>query len=297
MTAESNLSAVTPPDQLGLMPCWVLEKRAGGDARVDIVTARLAAPAEAAGGGDDVSVRRLVAELVGTAGLLLAVVGSGITASGDGAASAQLFQHAIVVGAALGALIVTFGPVSGAHFNPAVTLVDTLLGGMGVRMAAGYVAAQVTGAFLGVVTANLLFGVPAVALAGTDRTGSALYASEAVATAGLLLVIFGVVRSGRVGAVPAAIGAWIAAAVYSTSSTSFANPAVTLARTVTDTYTGIAPPAVPGFLLAQTVGALAAWTLVRWLFRPSREMAAQVVVPHTDSRALKDAPASTKTTR
>lgn len=226
------------------------------------------------------TVRRLAAELLGTAGLLLAIVGSGITAAGDGAASAQLFQHAVVVGAALGALIVTFGSVSGAHFNPAVTLVDAVFAGLRPWMAVGYVAAQLGGAVVGVVVANLLFDFPAVAVATTERAGWALAASEGIATAGLLVVIFGVARSGDTRAVPAAVGAWLAAAIYFTSSTSFANPAVTVARVFTDTYTGIAPPAVPAFLGAQLVGAAAAAGLIAWLFRPDPQLAAGIVVEH-----------------
>ncbi|MGI8872922.1 MAG: aquaporin [Egibacteraceae bacterium] len=234
--------------------------------------------------------RRLVAELLGTAGLLLAIVGSGITASNAGAASTQLFQHAVVVGAALGALIVTFGSVSGAHFNPAVTLVDALFGGMSRWLAGGYVVAQLAGAVTGVFAANLLCDLPAVASAGTDRTGIALAASEGVATFGLLVVIFGVVRSGNTAAVPAAVGAWIAGAIYFTSSTSFANPAVTLSRLLTDTYTGIAPAAVPGFLLAQGLGALAAAATIHWLFRPGRSAAEDVVVPRDQHHERRKAP-------
>ncbi|HVL99349.1 MAG TPA: aquaporin [Egibacteraceae bacterium] len=229
--------------------------------------------------------RRLVAEALGTAGLLLAVVGSGITASSDGAASAQLFQHAVVVGVALAALIVTFGPVSGGHFNPVVTLVDALFGGLRPRMAAGYVAVQLAGGLAGAVGANLLFGEPAVALAATQRTGVALAASEAVATFGLLVVIFGAVRSGHVRAVPAAVGAYITGAIYFTSSAAFANPAVTVARMVTDTWTGIAPAAVPGFLLAQLVGAAVAAVLIGWLFRPDVRTAEDVVVPREQTVA------------
>jgi arsenate reductase len=225
-----------------------------------------------------VTVRRLAAELVGTAGLLLAIVGSGVAAAADGPESAALFQHAVVVGAALGALIVTFGSVSGAHFNPAVTLVDALFRGLSPRLAAGYVTAQLVGGVAGVVLANVMFGLPAVAVATTERTGAALLLSEAVATAGLLVVIFGVARSRHPGAAPAAVGAWIAAAIYATSSTSFANPAVTVGRVLTDSYTGIAPPGVLPFLAAEVVGALAAAALVGWLFRPDPAMAAGVVV-------------------
>ena len=224
--------------------------------------------------------RRLFAELLGTAGLLLAVVGSGITAAAGGAASAQLFQHATAVGVALSVLIVTLGPVSGAHLNPVVTIVDTLFGGMSARTAAAYVVAQFTGAIIGVVGANLLFGLPVVEIAATQRAGAALAASEAVATFGLLVVIFGLVRSGRTGAAPAAVGAWIAGAIYFTPSASFANPAVTVARALTDTYTGIAPAGVPMFVLAQLGGAALAAGAVAVLFRPDRATANDVVLPH-----------------
>jgi len=172
--------------------------------------------------------------------------------------------------------------VSGAHFNPAVSIVDSMFGGLARRLAAGYVAAQVGGAVTGVVLANALFALPPVAIATTDRTGTALIASEMIATYGLLLVIFGVVRSGRVAAVPAAVGSWIAAAIYFTSSASFANPAVTIARLLTDSYTGIAPPAVPGFIGAQVVGAAAAWVTIRWLFAPAPELADDILVPRHD---------------
>ncbi|MDQ3538639.1 MAG: aquaporin [Actinomycetota bacterium] len=226
--------------------------------------------------------RRLAAEFIGTALLLLAIVGSGVVTSTDGPASAQLFQHATVVGATLATLIVTFGSVSGAHFNPLVSIVDAVFGGLGRGIVFGYVAAQVIGAVAGVALANVLFGLPFVAIATTDRTGSGLMASEAVATYGLLVVIFGVVRAGRAAAVPAAVGAWIAAAVYFTSSASFANPAVTIARQLTDSYTGIAPPAVPGFVGSQIVGAAAAWLTIRWLFRPAPEMADDTLVARRD---------------
>lgn len=228
--------------------------------------------------------RKLAAEFVGTALLLVAVVGSGVTASVDGPASAQLFFHAAVVGAALVALILTFGHVSGGHFNPAVTVVDALFGGLRPREAAAYVVAQVVGAVVGVVAANAMFAEPLVALAATDRSGLRLAGSEALATFGLLMVIFGVVRSGNLRAVPGAVGAYIGAAIYFTSSASFANPAVTVARVLSDTYTGIAPGGVAGFLTAQLIGALAAAALIRWLFAPDAADAHRVVVPHDRER-------------
>lgn len=227
--------------------------------------------------------RRLTAEFLGTALLLLAIVGSGITASTDGAASTQLFQHAVVVGAALTALILAFGHVSGAHFNPAVTLVDAAFGGMAWRPASGYVIAQTTGGIVGVTGANLLFGLSTPMLASTSRTGAALAASEAVATFGLLVVIFGVVHSGRLGSVPGAVGAYIGGAIYFTSSASFANPAVTVARMFTDTYTGIAPAGVLGFVVAQAIGAALAAVAIRWLFHPDTRDATNVVVPQHDT--------------
>lgn len=224
--------------------------------------------------------RPLVAELLGTAFLLVAVVGSGITASADGPASSQLFQHALVVGGALAALIWMFGPVSGAHFNPAVTVADWWFGGLPGRLAGAYVAAQLVGAVLGTVLTHLLFSLPVVELSTTVRAGGGLAAAEAVATGGLLIVIFALVRTHRTGAVPGAVGLWIAAAIVFTSSAAFANPAVTLARTVTDTWTGIAPASAPGFLLGQVAGTVGAVALVGWLYAPRPEEAAEVVLPH-----------------
>ncbi|MBW3620278.1 MAG: aquaporin [Actinobacteria bacterium] len=230
--------------------------------------------------------RRLLAEFLGTAFLLVAVVGSGIVTASDGPASTQLFQHAVVVGAALTALIVTFGPVSGAHFNPVVTLVDAWFGGLEARLAARYVVVQLLGAVAGVVLANAMFGEPLVALSGTARSGAAVVLGEVVATFGLVLVIFGTVRSGNLRAVPATVGAYIAAAIFFTSSASFANPAVTVARSLTDTYTGIAPGGIAGFIAGQAVGAVAAALVVAWLFAPQPADAANVVVPHDDPNEL-----------
>lgn len=225
------------------------------------------------------ALRRLLAEALGTASLLAAIVGSGIVTSQDGAGSAQLFQHAVVVGLALVALILAFGPVSGAHLNPAVTVADAWFGGLPWARAAGYVAAQLTGAVAGVVFTNLTFGGAAVELATTARPGPGMVAAEAAATAGLLVVVFGVVRSGGGRIVAGAVGAYIAAAIYFTASAAFANPAVTAARMLSDSYTGIAPAHVPGFLLGQAVGVLAAIVLVTVLYAPDPTEAAEVVVP------------------
>lgn len=226
--------------------------------------------------------RRLVAEFLGTALLLMAVVGSGISTSSDGAASTQLFQHAVAVGLALTALILVFGPVSGAHFNPVVTLVDWWFGGLSGVRAARYVVVQVTGAVVGTVLTHLSFGLSVAAWSVNPRAGLGLVIGEAIATGGLLLVIFALVRTGQNAAIPGAVGAWIAAAIFFTSSASFANPAVTLARAITDTYTGIAPMSVPAFLIGQALGMVGAALLIRWLYAPTPADAHDVVVP-TDS--------------
>jgi glycerol uptake facilitator-like aquaporin len=210
--------------------------------------------------------RRLAAEAVGTALLLAAVVGSGIMAErlAGGAAALALLANTVATGAALVALILAFGPISGAHFNPAVTLAQVARGGVGRREAAAYIAAQVAGALLGVLAAHLMFGEPLFAASTHERSGAAQAFSEAVATFGLLSVIFGCARR-QPNAVPFAVGAYITAAYWFTASTSFANPAVTLARAVTDTFTGIRPEDVPAFVAAQLAGAALAATLFRWL--------------------------------
>jgi len=210
--------------------------------------------------------RRVAAELVGTALLMLAIVGSGITMGGDGASG--LFHHAAVVGAALVALIVTFAPVSGAHFNPAVTAAFAADGDLDRRDVLPYAAAQVLGAILGAVLANLTFGEPAMGAAVADRGGMARIVSEGLATGGLVLVIFGPVRSRRDAHVPYVVGAWITGAIVFTASASFANPAVTVGRAFTGTWTGIQAGHVPGFLAGQVVGTVVAVVLARWLFSP-----------------------------
>jgi len=225
--------------------------------------------------------RRLVAEALGTALLLATVVGSGITAERlcGGNVGLALLVNALATGAGLVALILTFGPVSGAHFNPAVTLSDAALGGLSWREVPGYVAAQVTGAFAGVATAHLMYGAPLFSASAHPRSGAAQVFSEAVATFGLLAVVWGVSRR-RSEAVPLAVGAYITAAYCFTASTSFANPAVTLARAATDTFAGIRPADAPPFIVAQLVGAGAATALFRWLVPALPARAAAVVVPH-----------------
>ena len=210
--------------------------------------------------------RAIMAEMLGTALLLWAIVGSGIAVTHDGPLIAQLFPHAIVVGLALGALIVMFAPISGAHFNPAVTLAAVLLGHLPRSRAAAYVAAQLVGGVIGAVAANVMFGLAPVTVSVRDRSDPTLVASEAAATLVLVLLIFLMVRSERSStAIAAAVGSYIAAALIFTPSTSFANPAVTVARMLSDTFTGIAPASAPGFIGAQLVGAVLAVTLVRWL--------------------------------
>jgi glycerol uptake facilitator-like aquaporin len=212
--------------------------------------------------------RRLVAEALGTGFLIIAVIGSGIMAKrlSPDDVGLQLLENAAATAGALVGLILMFGAVSGAHFNPVVTLVDRLSGTLGVRDGVCYVAAQTVGGCAGAIVANLMFGLPAVQWSTKTRSSGALWLSEVVATVGLLLVINGCVRTGRRGAVPFAVGAWIGGAYWFTSSTSFANPAVTVARTLSDTFAGIAPSSAPMFVLMQLVGALAAFALIRFLY-------------------------------
>lgn len=225
--------------------------------------------------------RRATAEALGTGLLVMAVVGSGIAASrlSPGDTGLQLLQNAAATAAALVAIILAVGPVSGAHLNPVVTLANRALGAMSNREAAAYVAAQVAGGAAGAVVANVMFSVGPVTMATTDRSSPALWTSEIVATFGLLLVIFGVVRSGRASVAPFAIGAYIGGAYFFTSSTSFANPAVTVARALSDTFAGISPGSVPAFVTAQLVGAALAVATVAYLHPAPAELAADTVLP------------------
>src|SRR5205807_2195893 len=214
--------------------------------------------------------RRLVAEALGTGLLVIAVIGSGIMASrlSPHDAGLQLLENAAATAAALIGLILIFGAVSGAHFNPVVTIVARAFGSITTRDSGLYIAAQVTGGCAGAVLANLMFELPAVELSTKTRSSPALWLSEIIATVGLLLVIHGCVRTGRANVVAFAVGIWIGGAYWFTSSTSFANPAVTIARTLSDTFTGIKPSSAPMFVLMQLIGAVIAYGLIR-LFYPS----------------------------
>jgi glycerol uptake facilitator-like aquaporin len=225
--------------------------------------------------------RKLVAEALGTAFLLAAVVGSGIMGErlAGGNVAIALLANAIATGAALVAIILTFGSISGAHLNPAVTLADASQGGVTPRVAAAYIAVQIPAAIAGVVGANLLFGAPWIAWSQHARHGVAQWSSEFVATFGLLSVIWGTLRS-RPGAVPFAVGAYITAAYWFTPSTSFANPAVTVARAFTDTFAGIRPVDVTAFIGAQLAGAAAATMVFRWLIPGLPADADAVVLRH-----------------
>jgi len=224
--------------------------------------------------------RALVAEFTGTAFLLMAVVGSGIMGEqlAGGNVAVALLANTLATGAALVALILTFGPISGAHFNPVVSFADASQGGLRWSQAVGYAFAQLSGAVIGVGAADYMFRVPVYAWSHHARTGLPQTFSEGVATFGLLAVIWGCSRR-RAAAIPFAVGAYITSAYWFTSSTSFANPAVTLARSVTDTFAGIQPADVPGFVIAQILGAAAATALFSWLVPPVPQPAEHSVVP------------------
>jgi glycerol uptake facilitator-like aquaporin len=225
--------------------------------------------------------RRLVAEFAGTLFLLAAVVGSGIMGERlvAGNMALALLANTIATGAALVALILAFGPISGAHLNPAVTLADAWQGGIAWREAPAYIAAQVAGAFAGVATAHFMFGLPLFFASTHVRSGAAQLFSEFIAAFGLLSVIWGCLRH-LPAAVPFAVGAYITAAYWFTASTSFANPAVTLARSASNTFAGIRPADVAGFVAAQLAGAFAATLLFRWLVPSLKVEASAVMVQH-----------------
>jgi glycerol uptake facilitator-like aquaporin len=225
--------------------------------------------------------RKIVAEFLGTGFLVAAVVGSGIMGErlAGGNVAIALLANTIATGAALAALILTFGPISGAHLNPAVTMVDAMERGISWTVAACYVPAQCAGAICGAMAAQVMFSLPAIQLSHHVRAGSAEVFSEFVATFGLLCVIWGCSRR-RSDAVPFAVAGYIMAAYWFTSSTSFANPAVTVARALSDTFAGIRPADVPLFVAAQFAGALAATLLFRWLVPRLDATAKEILVSH-----------------
>ncbi len=232
--------------------------------------------------------RRLLAELLGSAFLAAVVIGSGIAAQrlSPRATGLELLENAAATAAGLFAIILMFGPVSGGHFNPVVSFADAAFGGLRWRDAAAYLPAQVAGCVTGAVTANLMFALPAATISTKDRASPAHFLSEIVATLGLILVIFALARSGRSRAAPAAVGAYIGAAYFFTSSTSFANPAITIGRMFSDTFAGIAPSSAPAFIAAQIIGGALALMVIRALY-PSitAAQAAGIIVPHHEGRA------------
>ncbi|SHN43204.1 aquaporin [Cryptosporangium aurantiacum] len=233
------------------------------------------------GDGSPPLVRPLLAEGLGSALLAALVVGSGIAAqqlSDD--VGLQLLENAAATAAGLFAIILMFGPVSGAHFNPVVSLADAVFGGLPWRTAAAYVPVQALGCIAGAVLANAMFAAPAVSISTTERATGPHLLAEVVATAGLVLVIFSLARSGRAATAPAAVAAYIGAAYWFTSSTSFANPAITIGRMFSDTFAGIAPSSAPAFVLAQLIGGALGVVLIRVLYPALRsEQAARAVLP------------------
>ena len=227
--------------------------------------------------------RRLTAELLGSAFLAAVVIGSGIAAQrlSPHSLGLELFENAAATAAGLYAIILMFGPVSGAHFNPVVSFVDAAFGGLRWQDAFAYLPAQVTGCVGGAVVANLMFSRAAVSISIHHRGSAAHFLSEIVATLGLILVIFALARSGRGRSAAPAVGAYIGAAYFFTSSTSFANPAITVGRMFSNTFAGIAPSSAPTFIGAQIVGGVLAFLVIRILYPGvTPEEASDIVVPH-----------------
>jgi arsenate reductase len=232
--------------------------------------------------------RRLLAELLGSAFLAAVVIGSGIAAHqlSPGDVGLQLFENAAATAAGLFTIILMFGPVSGAHFNPLVSLVDASFGGLRWRDALAYIPAQVSGCIVGAIVANGMFAQAVVSISTKHRATPAHLFAEVIATLGLLLVIFSLARTRRGTSAPAAVGAYIGAAYFFTSSTSFANPAIDVGRMFSNTFAGIAPAAVPGFVIAQLVGGAVAIGVLRLLYPDvTPEDAAEVVLPHAVSQS------------
>ncbi len=242
--------------------------------------------------------RRALAEALGTGLLVAVVVGSGIAASrlSPSDLGLQLLENAVATAAGLAVLILVLGPVSGAHFNPVISMADWLLGrhrrtGLSGSELAAYLAAQVVGGITGAMLANLMYAEPAVAWSRTGRSGAHLLLAEVVATTGLVLVVVALARTGRTAAAPAAVGVYIGSAYFFTSSTSFANPAVTLGRAFTDTFAGIDPASVPAFVVAQLAGGALGLLVVRGLYPGTQEAAGDVVIPHSATSSPASGPA------
>ena len=232
--------------------------------------------------------RRLLAEFVGSMFLAAVVVGSGIAAVNlsPGNVGLELLQNAAATAVGLFAIILMVGPVSGGHFNPVVSFLDAAFGGLSWRDATAYLPAQVTGCIAGAVLANLMFARSAISISTMDRTSAAHWLAEVVATLGLMLVIFSLARSGRGASAPAAVGAYIGAAYFFTSSTSFANPAITIGRMFSNTFAGIKPSSAPGFIVAQILGGVIAIGLIKALYPGmSPASASEVVLPHHPGHA------------
>ncbi len=227
--------------------------------------------------------RRLAAEFAGSAFLAATVIGSGIAAANlsPGNTGLELLENAAATAAGLFAIILMFGTVSGGHFNPVVSFADAAFGGLRWRDAAAYLPAQVAGCVAGAVAANLMFAQAAVSISAKDRATGAHFLSEIIATLGLLMVIFALARSGRSATAPAAVGAYIGAAYFFTSSTSFANPAITIGRMFSDTFAGIAPASAPAFIAAQLIGGVLAVGLIKALYPGVTPAEAEnILVPH-----------------
>jgi glycerol uptake facilitator-like aquaporin len=239
--------------------------------------------------------RRLLAELLGSAFLAALVIGSGIAAQtlSPNDVGLQLFENAAATAAGLFTIILMFGPVSGGHFNPVVSLADASFGGVRWRDAFTYIPAQVAGCILGAIAANVMFSLAAISISTHHRASPAHLFSEVIATAGLLLVIFSLARSKRANTIPAAVGAYIGAAYFFTSSASFANPAISVGRMFSNTFAGIAPASVPGYIVAQLIGGVCAVMLVRVLYpgvTPAE--ASEILMPHNDGHPDPDATAT-----
>ena len=234
--------------------------------------------------------RRLLAEFLGSAFLAAIVIGSGIAAGNLSPADVglQLFENAAATATGLFTIILMFGPVSGAHFNPVVSLVDATFGGLRWREALAYIPAQVSGCIAGAIVANGMFALAAISISDRHRASEAHLFAEVIATLGLLLVIFALARTRRGSLAPAAVGAYIGAAYFFTSSTSFANPAISVGRMFSDTFAGIAPASVPGFIVAQLVGGAVAIGVIRVLYPDiTQEEAAEVMVPQEAETATR----------